>query len=456
MSRNSSGVYTLPAGNPVITGTVIASTWANPTMSDIANEITNSVDRAGRGSPLANLPMGGFKHTGVASATGAGQYLAYGQTGASLTSLTVGDTTTGRTNLIAGQLNVGVGQVISTNATEVWSAAAQPFYLGTSGAQGLGFITNSLVRMSISSAGDIGVGTGSPQRRIEATAASGEVWVRASTGGGSSTSFRGFDIGILGSAQSYGSFAMQLDTGEARLTAGYSGYGGFQTFHTNGSERGRITPAGAWLINGPTAPATGATLQNGAGTGIARTVTWTNDPYAYQARNGADAGVWWGASNSTTPDHIWLNTAGTELLRLTHGGRLYGTALHNNPGSMTGTTTQYIGSGTYTPTVTNTANLTSITSRRAQWLRVGNVVTVSGSFTATISGVSALPHVSLPIASNLTDTAALSGTAVSNSSSAAPVGPNPALNAAEIFLSNPGGATLVGVDFRYHFTYEVR
>jgi hypothetical protein len=53
MARNSSGVYTLPAGNPVVTGTTITSTWANGTMSDIATEITNSLDRAGRGSMTA-------------------------------------------------------------------------------------------------------------------------------------------------------------------------------------------------------------------------------------------------------------------------------------------------------------------------------------------------------------------------------------------------------------------
>ena len=50
MPRDSSGVYTLPPSNPVQTATPIQSTgWANPTMSDIGTEITNSLDRAGRG-----------------------------------------------------------------------------------------------------------------------------------------------------------------------------------------------------------------------------------------------------------------------------------------------------------------------------------------------------------------------------------------------------------------------
>lgn len=50
MPRNAAGTYTLPASNPVVTGTPIQSGgWANPTMSDIGNEITNSLDRGGRG-----------------------------------------------------------------------------------------------------------------------------------------------------------------------------------------------------------------------------------------------------------------------------------------------------------------------------------------------------------------------------------------------------------------------
>jgi len=47
MPRNSSGIYTLPTGNPVITDTPIASDWGNNTMADIGNEITNSLPRNG-------------------------------------------------------------------------------------------------------------------------------------------------------------------------------------------------------------------------------------------------------------------------------------------------------------------------------------------------------------------------------------------------------------------------
>lgn len=49
MPRDSSGTYTLPAGNPVVAGTAIAVSWGNTTMDDIADELTDSLSRSGKG-----------------------------------------------------------------------------------------------------------------------------------------------------------------------------------------------------------------------------------------------------------------------------------------------------------------------------------------------------------------------------------------------------------------------
>jgi hypothetical protein len=57
MSRDASGNYTLPAGNPVATGTTITVAWANPTMADVGAELTNSLDRGGRGAMTAPLKL---------------------------------------------------------------------------------------------------------------------------------------------------------------------------------------------------------------------------------------------------------------------------------------------------------------------------------------------------------------------------------------------------------------
>jgi hypothetical protein len=53
MSRNGSGVYSLPAGNPVVTGTTISSTTMNNTLNDIANALTGSLSADGQ-TPLTN------------------------------------------------------------------------------------------------------------------------------------------------------------------------------------------------------------------------------------------------------------------------------------------------------------------------------------------------------------------------------------------------------------------
>ena len=59
MSRNGSGVYSLPAGNPVVTNTTISSTWANNTLTDIATALTNSISADGQTTITGALQMSG-------------------------------------------------------------------------------------------------------------------------------------------------------------------------------------------------------------------------------------------------------------------------------------------------------------------------------------------------------------------------------------------------------------
>ena len=79
MARNGSGVYSLPAGNPVVTGTVISSTWANTTLNDISSALTASIAYDGQTTPVANLPMGTYVHTNVGNATLRTNYPSAGQ-----------------------------------------------------------------------------------------------------------------------------------------------------------------------------------------------------------------------------------------------------------------------------------------------------------------------------------------------------------------------------------------
>lgn len=57
MPRDSQGLYTLPAGNPVSPGTLIESEWANPTMSDIAQALTDSLPRNGAAPMVGPLTL---------------------------------------------------------------------------------------------------------------------------------------------------------------------------------------------------------------------------------------------------------------------------------------------------------------------------------------------------------------------------------------------------------------
>lgn len=79
MARNGSGTYVLPAGNPVVTGSTISSTWANNTLNDMATALTGSIAKDGQTTPTGNLPMGGYKHTSVADATVRAEYASSGQ-----------------------------------------------------------------------------------------------------------------------------------------------------------------------------------------------------------------------------------------------------------------------------------------------------------------------------------------------------------------------------------------
>ncbi len=53
MPRDSAGNFTLVPGNPVQSGTVVSSTWANSTLDDVSTALTDSLDRYGRGGMLA-------------------------------------------------------------------------------------------------------------------------------------------------------------------------------------------------------------------------------------------------------------------------------------------------------------------------------------------------------------------------------------------------------------------
>lgn len=53
MPRDGSGIFTLPPGNPVVSGSIIESAWANNTMADLAAQLNNVLTRDGLLNPTA-------------------------------------------------------------------------------------------------------------------------------------------------------------------------------------------------------------------------------------------------------------------------------------------------------------------------------------------------------------------------------------------------------------------
>lgn len=73
MARDGAGNYSVPFSD-FVSGTTIESSQADANFSDLATAMTASLAKDGQTVPTANLPMGGFKHTGVAVASALTDY----------------------------------------------------------------------------------------------------------------------------------------------------------------------------------------------------------------------------------------------------------------------------------------------------------------------------------------------------------------------------------------------
>ena len=142
MSRNGSGTYSLPAGNPVVTGTTISSTWANNTMNDLAAALTDSVAADGQTAMTGNLNLSNNKIVNLLTPTistdgvnkAYADALVNGTASGSFTTLTVTGTTTLATAL-TGVLKgtSGVVSVATAGTDYAGISTAQSFTAGQRG-----------------------------------------------------------------------------------------------------------------------------------------------------------------------------------------------------------------------------------------------------------------------------------------------------------------------------------
>jgi hypothetical protein len=190
----SAGTYSLP-GAALNTGDTVSAIENNTLRNDMASSFNLTWLRDGSAAATANIPLGGFKLTGIGAATTTGDALSYGRT-ASVTDLTYTTTLTGGTGIV----NLGSGQ----------------FYKDASG--------------------NVGIGTSSPNAKLHVN--------NASSGGASSY----FTDSTTGTSSG---FQVGLDSGHnAILNMQYNAQ---MLFSTNNSERMRLDSSGNLLVGTTTA-----------------------------------------------------------------------------------------------------------------------------------------------------------------------------------------------------------
>jgi hypothetical protein len=125
LSYNGSGVFQInTSGQPVVTGTIISSSAFNALTTDLATGLSTAITKDGQTTVTANLPMAGYKLTGIGVATTLGDSLSYGRA-ATISTLTL------TTPLAAAQGGTGIvspganGNVLMASAG-AWISSPQP------------------------------------------------------------------------------------------------------------------------------------------------------------------------------------------------------------------------------------------------------------------------------------------------------------------------------------------
>jgi hypothetical protein len=109
----------------------------------------------------------------------------------------------------------------------------------------------------------VGVGIISPATKVDIFGGDARVGLV----GASAATFRGYQI--ASDTTEFASLKAESSLGETRLTSGFSGFGGFTTFHTNGSERARIDASGNLLVGTTSAVGTtGLTISSPSLNGV--------------------------------------------------------------------------------------------------------------------------------------------------------------------------------------------
>lgn len=202
------------------------------------------------------------------------------------------------------------------------------------------------------------------------------------------------------------------------------------------TERMRITSSGQLLLNAQEPITANPSLVVGAVTTNASIILYRDDTSIVSANTLGRIGFWGNDSTSNTPAsfaYIDAEASGTHAAGDNPTDIVFGTTnvgsstptdavrIKNGGGlqiTRTAVTAPAAGdgnvfSGTYTPSLANTTNITGSTPYACQYMRVGDVVTVSGrlNIDPTTSGAASELGISLPVASDITSGFQCAGTA---------------------------------------------
>jgi hypothetical protein len=150
---------------------------------------------------------------------------------------------------------------------------------------------------------------------------------------------------------------------------------------------------------------------------------------------------------------FYVSTNGTTLTKAMRLSETGGMQITRTAVTAPADTDGNVFSGTYTPTLANTTNITSSTPFTSQYMRVGNVVTVSGRVTIDPTAVGSITMgLSLPIASTIVSQQQCCGTSSNQQGdSVAVVGDATNLRASFIGVV----ADAASRTYTYNFTYLV-
>lgn len=314
---------------------------------------------------------------------------------------------------------------------------------------------------SLNVSGSVGIGTTTPYAKVSIIGTAGLHVHTADNNAGAYVESLGDAEASLAGGADYNSYSAPNYIYTARSSAA-SGYRTTGSGHFWWNNTGLV--AGNTFNSTVVMSLTSTGLGVGAGVtpGVKLDVGASGDAAATMARfnsGGFATSIAHNASNSrifgnSASRGLALGTNSTDWVFITTDGRLYGAALHNNAGSVSGTTNQYIASGTYTPTITAVSGVSASTANVCYWMRVGNVVTVGGSVTLTCnSGAAVSVGLSLPIASSLVTFADVGGAAArqgSPSFAGIPISADAANSRASANFTNDTNTAIIN----YHFSFS--